>query len=150
MVIVRRAKRGLRLRLGPSRQVMVVLGVLQLGAAACAFATNLPLWARCLLAGWALLYGGYCIGLHGSRRAARAVVLLIWDRQGRWRLLRRDGTLLEAHLLPGAYVHPRLLLLPFRSASGRRVSVLVVPDMVPGDVFRRLRVRLRCEPRRAS
>lgn len=145
MVIHRKAKRSLYLRLGASRQVLVVLGVLQLGAVACGFATSLPLSVQCLLAGWALLYGGRSFGLHGSRRAARAIVLLIWDRRGRWRLLQRDGTLLEAQLQPGAYVHPRLVLLPFRSASGRCLSVLVVPDMVRGDAFRRLRVRLRCE-----
>lgn len=139
---------SLFLRLGASRQAVLVLRALQLGAAACPFASDLPVGIPWLLAAWALLYGGRCIGLHGSRRADRAIVLLIRDGQGRWRLRQRDGTLLEVALEPGAFVHPLLMLLPFRGVDGRRVSVLMVPDMVHGDDFRRLRVWLRCEPRR--
>lgn len=147
MAVFRTTKGSLCLRLGASRQVLLVLGTLQLGAVACGFASDLPLAIQCLLAGCALLYAGRCSGLHGSRRVARAIVLLVWDRQGRWRVLQRDGTLLDVCLEHGAYVHPQLLVLPFRSAGGRRLSVLMVPDAVNGDALRRLRVRLRCEPR---
>jgi hypothetical protein len=133
------------MRLGPSRQLALVLGTLHLGAVPCAFANDLPLAVQCLLAAAVLCRTWHCIGLHGSRRAARAIVLLIWDRHGRWRLLQRDGSVLHVRLEHGAYVHPELLILPFRCLSGRRLSVLMVPDMADADGLRRLRTRLRCD-----
>ena len=134
------------LRLGPSRQLGFILGALHLGAAACGFVADLPLAAQSLLAGCLLAAALRAISLHGSRRAARSIVLLVWDRGGRWRLVRRDGRMLHVHLEHGAYAHPKLLVLPFRSRSGKRVPLLVVPDMANDEDLRRLRMRLRCGP----
>lgn len=136
---------SLFMRLGASRQLALVLGGLHLGAIPCGFANDLPVAMQLLLAACVLFSGVRCIALHGLRRAAPSVVLLVWDRHGRWRLLQRDATVLDARLEPGAYVHPKLLILPFRSPSGRHHFVLIVPDMVDADSLRRLRTRLRCE-----
>jgi hypothetical protein len=87
-----------------------------------------------------------CIALHASGRMARAIVLLVWDRQGQWRLVQRDGRVLDACLEHGAYSHPALVVLPFRIQGRGRACVLVVPDRVDADRLRQLRVRLRCEP----
>ena len=134
------------MRLGPSRQLASVLGALHLGAVPCAFATDLPLAIQGFLALGVLLATARSIALHGSRRAARAVVLLVWDRHGQWRLLQRDGRVLDVRLEYGACAHPKLLVLPFRSRSGRRrVRVLIAPDMVDAERLRCLRMRLRCE-----
>jgi toxin CptA len=141
----RESSSDLFLRLGASPQLTWVLGALHLGAIACGLANNLPLTAQGLLVVCVLLSAVHCIALHGTRRAPRAVVLLIWDGQGRWRLLQRDGTLLDVHLEHGAYVHPKLLILPFCGRLGRRRCVLVASDMVDADDLRRLRIRLRCE-----
>ncbi len=84
------------------------------------------------------------IALHGSRRAARSIVLLVLDRRGQWRLVQRDGRMLDVRLQHGAYAHPKLLVLPFRTHSGQRVPVLVAPDMADAEGLRRLRMRLRC------
>jgi hypothetical protein len=137
---------SLFLRLGASRQLVCVLGGLHLGAAACGFANDLPLAIQILLVTCALLHGRYAVALHGTRRATRSIVFLIWDAQGRWRLLQRDGKMLDASLEHGACSHPRLLTLPFRSRCGRHLCVLIAADMVAADGLRRLRVRLRCEP----
>ena len=136
------------LRLGPSRQLAFMLGALHLGAVPCVFATNLPVAIQGILAVGVLLAAARSIALHGSRRAARAIALLVWDRHGQWRLLQRDGRVLDVRLEHGACAHPKLLVLPFRSRSGQRVRVLVAPDMVDMDRLRRLRMRLRCEASR--
>lgn len=73
-------------------------------------------------------------------------MLLVWDRSGQWRLVQRDGRMLDVRLEHGAYAHPKLLVLPFRTRSRQRVPVLVAPDMVDAEGLRRLRVRLRCGP----
>lgn len=134
------------LRLGPSRQLGFLLGALHVGAAACGFMADLPLAARSLLAGCLLVAALRAMALHGSRRAARAIVLLVWDRYGQWRLVRRDGRTLQVELEHGAYAHPKLLVLLFRGRDRQRVPLLVVPDMVNADELRRLRMRLRCGP----
>ncbi|GMQ96101.1 MAG: hypothetical protein BMS9Abin14_603 [Gammaproteobacteria bacterium] len=132
--------------LGASRRLTSVLGGLYLGAISSGFANDLPVTIRGIVAACVLLAGVRCIALHGSRRSARAIVLLVWDRHGRWRLLQRDGGVLDVRLEPGGYTHPQLVVLVFRTPPGRRLRVLMVPDMVDADHLRRLRVRLRCEP----
>jgi len=142
----RESTNSLFIRLGASRRLTSVLGALYLGAIACGFAIDLPLAIRGIAAVCVLLAGVHCVALHGLRRSARAIVLLVWDRRGRWRLLQRDGRLLDVRLEPGGYTHPKLVVLTFRTRPGRRLQVLLVPDMVDADHLRRLRVRLRCEP----
>lgn len=137
---------GLFMRLGASRQLVALFAVVHGGAIACGFVNDLPLAIQCLVAIGVLLSARRCIALHGLRRGGRAIVLLIWDRHGQWRLLQRDGRVLDGHLAHGACAHPRLLVLPFRTQCGHRRCVLIAPDTVSADGMRRLRARLRCEP----
>ena len=132
--------------LGASRQLLIMLGVAHGGAIPCAFATDLPVAIQVLLAVGVLLSATRCIALHGLRRGRRAIVLLIWDRHGHWRLLQRDGQVIDGRLVHGACAHPRLLVLPFRTLSGHRRCVLIPADAVDADALGRLRRRLRCEP----
>ena len=73
-------------------------------------------------------------------RGAAAITGLVWTPAGKWVLLRGDGTVQETRLLPGCYVHPRLTVLRF---AGSASSVVLFPDSVDRETFRRLRARLR-------
>jgi hypothetical protein len=134
------------MELGSSRQLLTVLGVAHVGAVPCAFATDLPAAIQAALAVGVLLHAARCLANHALRRGPRAIVLLVWDRDGRWRLVQRDGRVLDGQLDHGACVHPRLLVLPFRILSGGRRCVLIPADAVTAGDMRRLRTRLRCEP----
>lgn len=147
--VVEDASPSLSLRLGASRQLALAFGVLYAGGAACLAYTDVPMALRVPAAVLVLIAGARCLACHALPRAAHAIVLVLWDRQGQWRLLQRNGVLLDAWLEHGAYSHPALLVLPLRVRGGRRVRVLVVPDRVAGDDFRRFRVRLRCGPNRS-
>ena len=136
---------SLSISLSPSRQLAVAVSVLHLGGFVCAFANDLPASVQGFVALGVVLSGLRCFALHGSRRAAHAIVLLVWDEWGQWRLLQRDGRVHDARLEHGAYSHPRLVVLPFRSRNAGRLRVLIVPDRVDAECLRRLRVRLRCE-----
>lgn len=66
--------------------------------------------------------------------------------------LKPDGTFLvrlanseveKGELLPGAFVHPQLTVLVFKLSQKRRRVLLLTPDNVDPEGFRRLRVRLR-------
>lgn len=131
--------------LGASRQMLILSSVAHLGAVPCAFATDLPVAVQGLLALVAVLAATPCIVHHALRRGPRAIVVLIWDGGGRWRLVQRDGLVLDGQLLHGACAHPRLLVLPFRTLSGHRRCVLIPADAASADGLRRLRARLRCE-----
>lgn len=95
----------------------------------------------------------------------RAVVGLSWEQGGHWRLERRDGRVETARLLPGSYLQPQLAVLRFvvdaaqvrevksageRPLPGRmldwvagRRAIVLLPDGVDAESFRRLRVRMR-------
>jgi len=49
----------------------------------------------------------------------------------------------QGELLPGAFVHPQLTVLVFKLSQKRRRVLLLTPDNVDPEGFRRLRVRLR-------
>lgn len=66
------------------------------------------------------------------------------DADGRWWLFAADGRVWPARLLPGAWVHPRLIALTLRCAAGRQ-TVAVFPDLLSPDEFRRLRARVRLD-----
>lgn len=140
---------SLSMRLGVSRQLTLVLGALYVGAVACVSYADLPIAARTLVSVWVLFAGLRCLALHAFPQAACAIVLVAWDQQGQWRLVQRNGVVLDAWLEHGAYSHPALLVLPFRLRDGHRRRVLVVPDRVQAGVLRRIRVRLRCKAHRS-
>jgi hypothetical protein len=82
--------------------------------------------------------------------AARAFVALRGMRvlhvglDGRVRGETRDGAAFEGELRPGGFVAPWLAVVRWRGARGRiDRTVVVLPDMLSADDFRRLRVILR-------
>lgn len=108
-----------------------------------------PLFSALPVALCAALAGVAMVGLaRGLRRHAfntdpRSVTRVAWEADGRWSLDFADGGRGPAELLPGAFRHPGLTVLRFRVA-GRRlpVSVVITPERVDGEAFRRLRARL--------
>lgn len=69
---------------------------------------------------------------------------IVWQSGNHW-LLTIDDVTSEAVLLPETLVSFWLVILLFRLEGGRRCSVLIWPDSVHADAFRRLRVRLKLD-----
>jgi toxin CptA len=78
--------------------------------------------------------------LRGSPRAIRAAEL---DPEGAWTLRLADGRALAARLLPSSFVHPKLVVLNFRTGRLARRHLVLAADAADADALRRLRVRLR-------
>lgn len=79
-------------------------------------------------------------------RSPRSIVQMVWEADGEWSLMQRDGRVLEALLLPSTFVHHHLVVLNFRLQSQRRQpSVVLFDDAVGRSTLRRLRVRLRTD-----
>ena len=75
--------------------------------------------------------------------APQAVKHLVWTGEDRWELFGGDGARRKARLLPGAYVHPFLVILRFLTEDKRSCAVVLPRDSLDADSHRRLRVQLR-------
>lgn len=80
-------------------------------------------------------------------RAAREapIARLELDARARWHVSFCDGRGLAAELESAPWVSPFFTTVNLRCADGLRRQVVLLPDMVDADGFRRLRVRLRRE-----
>lgn len=123
----------LRLELGPSRRLRVWRWLVHGAAAATVpLLQSLPL-AACIAA---LLLSSF------FRRTDSPTTLLLRS-DGSWECV-IEGRVEPAVLARAAYVQPWSVILPLKCAGRRRIRYIVLlPDMLPADVFRRLRVRLR-------
>jgi hypothetical protein len=139
-----KAARTLRLSLGPSRLASALICV------ACL--------ATCALVGWlpgaAALRGVSVIGIGAyailtmrqwaSRSASRAIIGIELDADRAVRLIERTGRHIEGIVQPDSYVGAWLTTLVVRPDGKRRLRTLaILPDMLPAEDFRRLRLLLR-------
>lgn len=104
---------------------------------------QLPMVVSGVLAAVFAAHAGFSVSRHALLRAPRSVVRVLWNAADVWSLCLRDGTTLEAQLVPGSFVHPLLTVLNFRITRWRRVSVVIFPGRVDAEMFRKLRVKLR-------
>jgi toxin CptA len=129
--------------LRPSRRLAWLLGLAHL-AAGTAVAVLVPLWVAIPLV--------LALAAHGVTQAARVALLRGADsvvavearRASGIPFRTRDGAWHEGRLLGSSYVSPWLTILDLRPAGARGLRhVVIVPDAVDPDDFRRLRVWLR-------
>ena len=81
---------------------------------------------------------------HASRRRS-PLQAFIWQRGRDCDIVDSNGTIRKGALLPQAFIMPWLVLLHYKTGR-RRHSLFILPDMLPADTFRRLRVRLLTQP----
>ncbi len=123
----------------PSRQVAVFHALVHAGAVCSLFLTQLPLAVSALTGAVILVHYGYCLW----RFLFPQPLSFKLDRHGRWQLLRAGQDALDLKLLPGALVHPRVVVLCFREPGGRSRTCVLTRDNLDAQTLRRLRVRLR-------
>ncbi len=139
-----KATPALRISLGPSRSASVLICV------ACLATAALVAW----LPGAAALRGAVVIGIgayaivtmrHSAMRSAsRAIIGVELDADRAVRLTERTGRRIEGVVQPDSYVGALLTTLVVRPDGKRRLrTVAILPDMLPADDFRRLRLLLR-------
>ena len=125
---------ALRLELQPSRQRRWWRSLTHL-----AVATTLPM----LQSPWLITIVAFVLLLSLHRSRAEPAITLLWDSDGRWTIFENGGET-TVTLAEPAFIQPWLVILPLRVDTQPCVRcVAVLPDMVPAQEFRRLRVRLR-------
>jgi len=130
--------------LAPSRAAVWIVGAMALTALAVLAATPGAMWLRVLVATWvvcAAIEWLHSVALHRGPRGVRGVVVAM---TGEIRLRSGLGEWRNGTLRPGSFVAPWLTILRWR-APGHRIdrTIVILPDMVPAEDFRRLRVMLR-------
>jgi hypothetical protein len=141
----------LQLELVPSRRLQLLLaashagGLMLLPFTGLGAVITLPLAALLCAAGWQAWRSSSALP------SRRFVQRLTWEAGDRVELTRRDGMTEQLQLQAEAFVTPWLVVLKLQNRRHHRLYLPVLPDMLPRERYRRLRVRLRLEiPRLAG
>ena len=131
------------IRLHPSRLLLAVLVAAHLGALAVVLVMPLAGWIKAVLVPVVLASMGYAIWRFALLRGRHTLVALKVTRDG-LEVETRAGVWLPTIVLGSTFVSPWLAVLHLRP-QGRRfmVPVVLLPDALGHDEFRRLRVWLR-------
>ncbi|HTQ72705.1 MAG TPA: protein YgfX [Burkholderiales bacterium] len=134
----------LRLDLRPSRRLIGILAVVHCLALAAA-SIGLGGWLR--FAVWALLLASLGKSLaQAFLRTANQAVSLELREDGRASWKNRDGSWQEGTLGESHFVSAAVAIVGLKDAHGRSTRVVLMPDSVPPEDFRKLRVWLRWRP----
>jgi len=134
----------IELALAPSRVAVWSIALMALSTLVVLAVTPGTAWLRILLATWiacAALEAIHAVALHRGRRGARHVVVTM---AGEVHLRSELDEWRSGVVRPGSFVAPWLTILRWRAPTHRfDRTLLVLPDMLPEEDFRRLRVLLR-------
>jgi toxin CptA len=134
----------LNIRLKNSVYLAILLGVAHFIAAGLVLVLPLPIWLKLV----AIL--AFCISLviylnRDARLAApNSIIALEIKEDGSCTAETRSGKQLDCTLLSTSYVSARLTILNLKASGGLRARhVVIVPDRIDAEDFRKLRVLLR-------
>ena len=133
----------LRLEVQPSRLLLRIQFLVHgLALMVLAYPLGVPIWVR------GLLFGGLVASLLFTLRsdALTGVRELLLDGGNQWFWRRADGVLEALRLRNDSWLGTHLSVLRFDREAGRTMNVIILPDSLDADSFRRLRVRLRQAP----
>ncbi len=117
-----------------------------LAACACAVVATLPFHEvlRGLATVAIVVWAGDRIHVVAMRRGPRAVRLIEIDGRLRIAVTNGDGACDRGSVQPDSYVGARITTIVWKPGNARLSrAILLLPDMLPADDFRRLRILLR-------
>jgi len=130
--------------LGPSPLAGVATGVMALATLVVVLVLPVPSWTHALGCAVVLSTAWGTFRTLGLRSGARAVVALHLGADRMLVVRHGDGRLVAGHLRSATYVAATLTTIVWRpDGAWRSRAILVLPDMLPAEDFRRLRILLR-------
>lgn len=134
----------LTIAVGPSRRLAGLLVGMHGFAVVMFWLAPLPHWLAALLMPLFIGSAWHTLRRDGFRTQQGSLIALRLDADGRCEFQTRTGAWREAALLGSSFVAPYLTVLNLKPAGGRLVKHLVIlPDAVDAEDFRRLRVWLK-------
>lgn len=131
------------IRLRPSRLLLIVLSTVHIGALAIVLLMPLKGWIIGLLAFLVVLSLAHATYFHVHRNRPDAIVMLKTTAGG-LEIGTRGGVWSKVAILGSTFVSPWLAVLHLRQDGRKRpLYVLLLPDMLTLEEFRRFRVWLR-------
>ena len=109
------------------------------------FAPALPWWFRLLVAIALGLSIRHFWCLHISRQHSDAIQEAVFYTVDNWRIHTLSGSKF-ARLHDSSFIHRWICVLNLRADNGRIHTLILLPDNLPADTLRRLRVRLKFSP----
>lgn len=131
----------IRFLIKPSRWVIAVIYLAHFGALVCTTLSNIPMIAMlmaCSVILLSLIVGHY----RYIYRLKEVPTELLLNELDEWYITETGDELTPAVLLPEPFVHTHLIVLRFKQEKGNR-HVILAPDNLSNNLFRRLSVRLR-------
>lgn len=130
-------------KLRPSRSLALYLFILCVAAILVLWQLPLPIPVLLASSLSILCWGGYYLVLAANLRTGRSCVAFRLEEDGVVLVL-RDGRHLPYKVAADSLVTPYLVILNVESGERRgRRQLLILPDAIGGESFRRLRVALR-------
>ncbi|OIQ81376.1 hypothetical protein GALL_368600 [mine drainage metagenome] len=134
----------IHLALRTSQRLALLLGIVCVSVMLLIALLPLPPWAAILGALALLCSTGYECSRHAWLRTPQAITALEVDARGELRCFSRAHDWCAAEVLGSSFVTPKLTVLNLRLKGRRLVQhVVLLPDAVEREQFRRLRVWLR-------
>ncbi len=131
-------------KLRPSRALSLFLFILCLLALVSIGALPFPVLPLLVLSLIVLCWGGYCLLLHAGLRMGMSCVALRLEEGDEIVLVLRNGSHLMCRLSGDSLVTPYIVILNVaRNEQRGGRSVVIMPDAIGAESFRRLRVILR-------
>lgn len=132
----------LRIEIYPPKWLATGLIVSHLGAVVILGKVEFPTVIKIFLIIVIIISLVYFFRLYILQMSKRSLLELILNDKEEWYLTLVSGETIKVELRPGAFVHPLLVILPFRHGI-YFPTVILTPSSVDQDTFRRLRVRLK-------
>lgn len=134
----------LRISIGPSRHLMVLLCLAHAAAAAACLAADAPIGLKIIVV--VLIGASGALSLYGPAllRSPTAIIALEIIEGGALSFQTRNGEWHKGTLLASSFVAPYLTVLNVKS-PGKALTrhIVIMADSIASDEFRRLRVLLR-------
>lgn len=125
----------LEVEINTSRSLIWFVLFITLSAAVCVILLSVQVIIK-LLACIAIAAAGYFAVTKNNQYRQ-----LIWYEDNHW-IIKSGKSDVKAALLPDSYVTPWLTILCFRTEDNKKLSVMIFPDAIHPEQFRRLRGRL--------
>ena len=101
------------------------------------------LMMRLIILGLVLLSGVYYGRLHLRQGLKKSVLMIQQDSAKNWQITIKGDEQKSVTLLPSSFISQALMVLNYRGLDNKSYPVLITPDSVSNNDFRRLRVRLK-------
>lgn len=129
-------EKPLTLNLQSSAVLFYYLVSLHVLASFAVFYTSIPILIQLLCVGFIIVH--FC-SLKDKLKPSSKIV---WLQENNWQLYDSETTYVEARLTPWSFLTSWIIVLVFKSETGKKVSILVPYDALDIEIFRQLKLKL--------